>query len=327
MKIAFLTEMNFEGKIPKNHPNMRTEFAWMFALDANHHWIKNWKVISGYDVVFIIFPKGGVFLNSEGKTLTNDKNAYSDIFSSTIVDDLKNNNKQVCAVQEGPTWFVNDFTLEDQFNFWNQLYSCDAIFAHNEHDTKWYQGMYPNKKVGVMQTLMIDELIRDIIPTKELKVIIGGNFSRWYGGFQSYMVAGEIPLPVYVQTSHSSRLGEEQIPSLTVLPRMYWNEWMSVLSTFKYAIHMMPTIAAGTFSLNCAYFGIPCIGNNKVDTQLKCFPSLSIDPEDVKSARELSKRLWEDDDFYKQVSEESKETSRQFCNPKSFVEKVQKVLS
>ena len=26
MKIAFLTEMGFEGKITANHPNMRTEF-------------------------------------------------------------------------------------------------------------------------------------------------------------------------------------------------------------------------------------------------------------------------------------------------------------
>jgi hypothetical protein len=37
MKIAFLTEMGFVGKIPENHPNMRTEFAWMHALDADHY--------------------------------------------------------------------------------------------------------------------------------------------------------------------------------------------------------------------------------------------------------------------------------------------------
>ena len=36
MKIAFITEMGFEGKIPSNHPNMRTEFAWMHALNADH---------------------------------------------------------------------------------------------------------------------------------------------------------------------------------------------------------------------------------------------------------------------------------------------------
>ena len=36
MNIAFLSEMGFSGKVSKNHPNMRTEFAWMHALDADH---------------------------------------------------------------------------------------------------------------------------------------------------------------------------------------------------------------------------------------------------------------------------------------------------
>ena len=36
MKVAFLTEMEFEGKISDDHPNMRTEFAWMNALEADH---------------------------------------------------------------------------------------------------------------------------------------------------------------------------------------------------------------------------------------------------------------------------------------------------
>ena len=69
---------------------------------------------------------------------------------------------------------------------------------------------------------------------------------------------------------------------------------MSALSTFKYAVHLMPTIAAGTFSLNCAYFGIPCIGNKKVDTQRLCHPELSVDVEDVEKARTLAKMLKED---------------------------------
>ena len=34
MKSVFLSEMGFAGKIPRNHTNMRTEFAWMCALDA-----------------------------------------------------------------------------------------------------------------------------------------------------------------------------------------------------------------------------------------------------------------------------------------------------
>jgi len=34
MEIAFFTEMGFNGKVPRTHENMRTEFAWMVALAA-----------------------------------------------------------------------------------------------------------------------------------------------------------------------------------------------------------------------------------------------------------------------------------------------------
>ena len=73
---------------------------------------------------------------------------------------------------------------------------------------------------------------------------------------------------------------------------------MKQLATFKYAVNMMPTVAAGTFSMNCAYFGIPCIGNEKVDTQNTLFPELAVDVEDVHSARHLALKLRTDKDFY-----------------------------
>ena len=37
MKIAFLTQMGFTGKVPRNHPNMRNDMAWMHALDVTHY--------------------------------------------------------------------------------------------------------------------------------------------------------------------------------------------------------------------------------------------------------------------------------------------------
>jgi hypothetical protein len=86
-----------------------------------------------------------------------------------------------------------------------------------------------------------------------------------------------------------------------------WSEWMQNLSTFKYAVHMMPTVAAGTFALNCAYFGIPCIGNQDVDTQLLCHPSLSVAVNDLESARELAIQLRDDKEFYNQCSEMAKD--------------------
>jgi hypothetical protein len=56
-KVAFLTEMGFTGKVPVTHPNMRTEFAWMYGSNADHFNIYSTSEVKDYDKVFIIFPK------------------------------------------------------------------------------------------------------------------------------------------------------------------------------------------------------------------------------------------------------------------------------
>ena len=267
MKITFLTEMGFEGKVPSNHPNMRTEFAWMYALDATHCNLFNYKSVKDQDHVFIIFPKGETFLNAVGVKLVENQNPVSQLLTVDFISELKQTNAKVHYIQEGPSWFFNDYEIADQFNFYNLLTKCDSIFAHNEHDVNFYKGLFPNKPVNVIRTLLIEELISHITPHSEEKVIIGGNFAKWYGGFQSYVVSHVFGVDKWTQDSHAKRPNEQNIPDLNHLQRLPWAGWMNVLSTFKYAVHLMPTIAAGTFSLNCAYFGIPCIGNIKVDTQ------------------------------------------------------------
>ena len=314
MKIVFLTEMGFQGKIPNNHTNMRTEFAWMHALDAVHSNLKNYNNIKGQDHVFIIFPKGELFLNAVGIKLKEGVNPYSGFLTSNFIDILKSNNKKVHYIQEGPSWFFNDYEIADQFNFYNLLSKCDSIFAHNEYDVKFYKGLLPHKQVNIMKTLLIEDLIKDIIPQPQDKVIIGGNFARWYGGFSSYIISDVFEVEKWTQDSHAKRSNEHNIPDLNHLPRLQWIEWMNELSTFKYAVHLMPTIAAGTFSLNCAYFGIPCIGNKNVDTQKICHPTLSIDVENVDEARILALRLKEDKEFYKQCSKTAKDNYKKYYN-------------
>ena len=36
-KIAFISELPFNGKVDRNHPHMRTEFAQFCALQADHY--------------------------------------------------------------------------------------------------------------------------------------------------------------------------------------------------------------------------------------------------------------------------------------------------
>ena len=320
MKIAFLTEMGFTGKIPTDHPNMRTEFAWMYALDAVHHCIYDYMSVINYDHVFIIFPKGRVYLDACGSKLLNDINPTSKLLAQNIVSILKTHNKKIYYIQEGPHWWFNDYELPDQIQFYNFLASCDAIFAHNDSDVPYYKGLVPHVPVHVIPSLMIEESIKDISPKPEEKAIIGGNFARWYGGFESYLVAQEFNVPIWGQTSHVLRDGEDQL--VNILPRVYWTDWIKQLSSFKYAVHLMPTIAAGTFSLNCAYLGIPCIGNIKVDTQRICHPDLSVDIDDVDSARKLAKKLVTDKEFYILCSNKAKENYNKYYSVNMFKTKL-----
>lgn len=310
MKIAFLTEMGFEGKVPENHPNMRTEFAWMCALNADHYSVYNNQSVSrltNYDAVFIIFPKGSVYLNAVGSKLVNEINPITTLLSTDLCSILRSQgNKKIYYIQEGPHWLWNDYEIIDQIGFYNFVASCDGIYAHNESDIKYYKGMFPHVETKVMPTLMIESLLSNITPDPQDKVIIGGNFARWYGGFESYIVASEFNMPIWAQTSHATREHEGQMDGLHHLPRLMWIDWMKELSKFKYAVHLMPTVAAGTFSLNCAYFGIPTIGNIEVDTQRICHPNLSVDVHDVEKARIMAKQLNNDYDFYMQCSLEAK---------------------
>ena len=330
MRIAFLTEMGFVGKIPSNHPNMRTEFAWMYALDADHYNIHLFGVdknLTNYDHIFIIFPKGKVFLSAEGSKIIDGVNPVSELLKHDMVGILKQRgNKSIHYVQEGPHWWYNDYEIAEQIGFYNFVGSCDSIFTHNQSDVSYYKGLFPNKPIRPIGTLMIDTLVKDIVPTKEDKVIIGGNFARWYGGFESYMVASNFEVPIWVQESHAKRENEEHIDNLNHLPRLWWNDWMNELSTYKYGVHLMPTVAAGTFSLNCAYFGIPCIGNKEVDTQLLCHPDLSVDITDLEKARKLAIQLKEDEEFYNECSNTAKQRYKEIYSKELWLEQIKSEL-
>tara|TARA_B100000161_G_scaffold25476_1_gene14995 strand:- start:1193 stop:2197 length:1005 start_codon:yes stop_codon:yes gene_type:complete len=325
-KVLFLTEMGFDGKVSRTHDNMRVEFAWMASMRAEHNCLSNYQKISGYDLIIIIWPKGKVYLNSEGIKMKSDKpNLLEKYLGKNVVNVLKQKNKYVAYMQEGPSWFFNDYSVLDQFNYYSEIHSSDIIFCHNEYDKKWYEGLFPNHKVFVLPSLLIEDSINDIKVNSEDKGIIGGNFCRWYGGFQSYLVSQEFGVDMYIPTMHNKRTNEGDVENLNHLPYMNWLEWMKLLSTFKYSIHLMPTIAAGTFSLNSAYFGIPCIGNQNVDTQRLCFPKTSVNVEDIKSARDIACKLKNDSDFYEEVSNESKINYKKHFSEKVFKEKLSEV--
>ncbi len=313
-KIAFFSESGFEGKIPRDFNNMRTEYAWYVGLDATHHHIGSLSNMEEnmYDVGIVIIPKTKI----------------EDLMQFDLINQMKRVCKKIGTMQEGPHWYFQDYPLHQQIWFYNTLMEMDFIFAHNEIDVDYYKGLTGKENVFQNKSLMIEDKIEPHIVNPDARggVIIGGNMVRWYGGFDSYIVAQEFEEDIFAPSMGRKIENEEQMENLTHLPYMNWLSWVNNLSRFKYGVHLMTTHAAGTFALNCAYHGIPCIGYRGLDTQELCFPHLSVDMGDLEKAKQLAGRLKTDKDFYDDCSKVSKKRYDECFSEKSYVNDMNHIL-
>ena len=175
---------------------------------------------------------------------------------------------------------------------------------------------------------MIEDMIKPYVTDVEKRsgVIIGGNMVRWYGGFDSYVVAQEFETEIFAP-SMGRKIDREDEMDINHLPYMNWLDWVNNLSKYKYAIHLMPTQAAGTFELNCAYHGIPCIGYEGLDTQTKCHPQLTVSMHNLQHAKKLAKRLKEDNNFYEHQSEVAKNNYNIFFGEKEYIYNMKEVMN
>ena len=309
MNIAFFSEAGFEGKTLSNFENMRTEYAWYYALDATHHPILKLDTLrdNQYDIGVIIIPK-----------------ELDHYVNYSVVDELKRVCKKTAFMQEGPSWYFQELDIWKQMWFYNIMESVDFVWCHNDIDKEYYEGLL-GKPTYINPTLMIEDVLDRALSEKEDKVIIGGNFVRWYGGFNSYMVALHYDLPIWAPSMGRKKGDENDLDGLNHLPYLNWKEWIYKLSEFKYAIHLNPNTIGGTFSLNCGYLGIPCIGNVHQNTQRLCFPDLSIEPHDLNQAKELVSKL-KDKDFYKEMSEKAKENYNNNFSKDVYIKHMERVI-
>jgi len=312
MKIAFFSEANFEGKIERDYNNMRVEYAWYVGLDATHHYLGNISSLSYdmYDIGIVIIPKKGI-----------DHMIHLD-----LIRQMRRVCKKIGFMQEGPYWYFQDYPMDQQIWFYNTLMEMDFIFAHNQADVEYFKGLTQKKHVYQNKSLMITDHIKPTTKPEDRKgVIIGGNMVRWYGGFDSYIIAQEFGEKIFAP-SMGRRIEREDEMDINHLPYMKWLPWINSLSQFKYAVHLMPTQAAGTFALNCAYHGIPCIGYEGLDTQQSCHPQLTIKMNDLNHARKLANQLKNDSSFYKIQSETAKSNFKSFFSEKEYIYTMNKVI-
>ena len=315
-KIAWFTEGGWQGKVSLNSFNMRNDVSTKYILGAEHYPIFQLPEVlqhfgeKHFDFGIVTLPK----TNTE-KLLQFD-----------MMGDLKKLCKKTISMQEGPHWYFQDYTMEQQIWWYNSLTEFDLLFAHNRKDVNYYKGT-TNKPVHKMPTLMLTERL-EIVPRSEWAdaVIIGGNMVRWYGGFDSMVVAQQFEMPI-AAPSMGRKIDREEELDIQHLPYMTWIDWMKNLGQYYAGVHLMPTHAAGTFALNCAFHGIPCIGYEGLDTQEELHPYLTVKDGDLHSAKILADNLLKEKDFYNQCSLEARDNYvKSFYNEKNFVPYITKIF-
>lgn len=310
MEVKWFSELPLNGKIDRSYKNMRTEFAWFVAQDSSHTPLALLPNLpdKSVDIGIIIIPKKVEFFTN-----------------IDIVGHLKRVCNKYAFMQEGPSWYFQSLPLNQSLWFYNIMLNADFVLAHNDIDKKYYEGLL-NKPTFINPTLMIEDFIKT---TEEDRsgIIIGGNLVRWYGGFNSFVVAQEANEPIYAPQMGRMDELEPRLEELNHLPYLEWNDWITALSKFRYAIHLNPNTIGGTFHLNCAFLGIPCIGNKDTNTQRICFPELSVDPRDITGAKELLTRLVNDKDFYDMCSTKARANYRKEFHESIYLSKWNKIIS
>ena len=295
MKVALFSETGDNKKYPKNFPNSRTEVAWCLALDAPMCSLHARPKVQ-FDLGIVIIPK------EQPKVSLNYIRGCCD---------------KVAVMQEGPHWYFQDYEIDKQFHYYNTLMDADWVYCHNESDVNYYLGL-GCKDVRVMRSLMIPY---NLVPRSEWgdATIIGGNFVSWYGGFDSYIVAREIGDPIWAPSMGRKQPQEDAIEDIKYMPYMNWREWITALSQFNIGIHLMRTHAAGTFAMNCAWHGIPCIGYKGLDTQENCHPLTTVKVGDLDHAVEIANKL-KQNKFYNMCSQTSRERFERFYTEEKWLE-------
>ena len=308
-KIAFFTEGGYEGKVSIKNP-MRTDQAWVYALDAVHHCIyKLHNVNTAYDIGIVIIPK-----ENNRKSLANE--------NYPLISNIRKYCKKVIIMQEGCHWDWMEDPVNTMVWFYNQLLEADLLLAHNDADVKYYKGITDIETI-ILPTLMIENIPK--IAEKQDRVFVAGNWHLTYRGFDAWVISNEFDLPKYGFKSGKYK-ADEDINGINYLPWMDWFKFMYELSKCKYAIQTYQS-SAGQFPLNCAYLGIPCIGYNDINTQVKLHPELSVDRGDIIQARKIAIKLQNDTDFYTKCSEESKLMYNKLYTEEVFMENWKDIVS
>ena len=304
MKVGFFTEGGFEGKITLDNINIRTDAAWMYLTDATHHPFPRLQDLPDelYDVGVMILPKKRRML-----------------LNYPLLEQYRRVCKKVTVMQESYYNYWQDSPIDEQIWYFNFITEMDIIFCHNDVDLNYYHGL-TNVRTELMPTVMITD---GIVRRNEWGdgTIIGGNWVKDYGGFDSYQVALELGNPITAITTGRMKPEESQI--LKHIPWVMWREWIDILSQFNVGVQL-GTAAAGQFQLNTSFHGIPCIGYSNLNTQRILHPLTTVELGDIDKAKDIARKLT-DDKFYKLCMDTTQKRFEEYYSEEMFVKNWKRI--
>ena len=331
INVIITTEMGIVGKVPEDYPNMRVEFAWARALDAIfvpllslNNYLSNAETLANTIILFIL-PNG------------------SRRYDHYPLEIKKQYACKIGVIQEGPITIYQDWSVTEQLNNFHTLENVDALCVHNVADKLYLKNLLniDVNKIHIFQTIINDRILKKVVPLpmeKRRGIILSGNFSSWYGGMMAYKLVRKMfpDEKIYMPGSGRVTRDEHIFKDITILPWYSWEDWMEMLNQFKIGINLMSTRAAGTFSLNCALLGIPCIGFSDLDTQLLTqLDTLTFDKENLQpihpkypKIHEVLYTLYNDKNVYKMAQGYGLQISKQYSieNKKEYFQNIMKKI-
>tara|TARA_Y100000817_G_scaffold287777_1_gene256538 strand:- start:1545 stop:2471 length:927 start_codon:yes stop_codon:yes gene_type:complete len=306
IKVGFFTEGGFEGKITLDNPNIRTDAAWMYLTDATHHPFSRLSFLPDnlYDVGVMILPKKRRML-----------------LNYPLLEQYRRVCKKVTVMQESYYNYWQDSPLDEQIWYFNFITEMDLIFCHNDVDLDYYYGL-TNVRTELMPTAMVTE---GIVRREGLGngVIIGGNWVKDYGGFDSYQVSREITDDITAITT--GRMKPEETQILKHIPWVMWRDWIDILGQYNVGVQL-GTAAAGQFQLNTSFHGIPCIGYSNLNTQSILHPLTTVELGDIDKAKDLARKL-KDDKFYKLCMDTTQKRFQKYYSEEMFLKNWKRIWS
>ncbi len=228
--------------------------------------------------------------------------------------------------------------------FLDWLAKADLVLTFCETHARYFTLFTSAPVVSLNCPLSADEIAKLARPQehREKRILVSGPLFREYNGLTALYVALEAGWPIDVLSSRKYNEEVLQIPEtvefyrdltretgreINLLPYLPWHpDYLARAARYYLAVNMDFRTHAGLFSAEMAALGIPVVGSDSLDLQLRLFPETTFNPFDGQRARQAIRRLVCDPGFYREVSQRAFRVGIEYTGCRRVGEIVAKVF-